>query len=330
VVLSAAGSYVEPPGTVVERSTTRSHRGGPHGGPGGAQVSVDSRISCIKRSERRASTRWWTRAGCDRDSCGATRAVPRTRRRPAPLPAGCAPSPKSPGQVVVNRQAIDHGQTRAMPPLERRRDRGRRAADQLLKRLGDELRIARTAAGLSQRTLAAMAGMSQAKVSRLERAIAPMAPLRAYAILFEMLGQAVALRTYPRTSPARDAGHVRLLRRFRALLPAAALFRTEVPLRRPGELRAWDGELVLVGGSCRVEAETVISDVQATDRRIGLKMADDGVDRVILLVADTRHNREVLRASRELLRARFPLDQGEVLRAIQSGRCPAQGGLVVL
>jgi hypothetical protein len=74
----------------------------------------------------------------------------------------------------------------------------------------------------------------------------------------------------------------------------------------------------------------VLSDLQAIDRRIALKMEDDGVDRVILVVADTRRNREILRQHRELLRSRFPLDSREILKELRAGRLPPHGGILVL
>lgn len=217
-----------------------------------------------------------------------------------------------------------------MPPLERRRDRGNRIADELLVRLGRELRIARVAAGVSQRALAGAASQSQARISRLERARISTASVRTYAVLFAVLGHRLTVGAYPDASPVRDAGHARLIARLARLLPQGVRLLTEVRLRRPGDLRAWDGSLTAAGQSCRLEAETVIGDVQALDRRIGLKMADDEIERVILLVADTRRNRDALRAHRELLRARFPLDSDEVLGALQAGRIPAAGGILVL
>ena len=59
-------------------------------------------------------------------------------------------------------------------------------------------------------------------------------------------------------------------------------------------------------------------------------MADDNVARVILLIADTRRNREVLREFRELIDARYPLDKRGVMRELRNGRIPEQSGLVVL
>jgi hypothetical protein len=177
--------------------------------------------------------------------------------------------------------------------------------------------------------------MSQAAISRLERSQAPKAPLADYAITFAVLGRTLTVRQYPDASPARDVAHARLLGRFAAILPQVISLRTEVPLRRSGavrsgDLRAWDGELVASGDRCKLEAETVVADIQALDRRIGLKMEDDDVERVILLIADTRRNRDVLRSQPSLLRSRFPLDSGVVLAALRAGRLPHRSGIIVL
>jgi hypothetical protein len=73
----------------------------------------------------------------------------------------------------------------------------------------------------------------------------------------------------------------------------------------------------------------VLYDFQAQVRRIMLKMGDDGVEVVILLVADTHRNRRVLREFRELIRVQFPLDTREVLAALRAGRVPERSGIVI-
>ena len=78
------------------------------------------------------------------------------------------------------------------------------------------------------------------------------------------------------------------------------------------------------------EAETRLYDVQAQVRRILAKFADGRVDRVILVLADTRHNRTVLREARELLRSDFPLDTRAVMTALRAGRDPGANGIVLL
>jgi hypothetical protein len=57
---------------------------------------------------------------------------------------------------------------------------------------------------------------------------------------------------------------------------------------------------------------------------------DGGADVVVLLVADTRHNRSVLRLARPDLAADFPLPGGAVLDALEAGRRPPAGGIVLL
>jgi transcriptional regulator with XRE-family HTH domain len=77
--------------------------------------------------------------------------------------------------------------------------------------------------------------------------------------------------------------------------------------------------------------EVHLHDIQAVERRIALKQRDDasaGV--VILLLADTAHNRRVLSAHREALRPQFPLDGGAILRALRAGRIPSASGILLL
>jgi transcriptional regulator with XRE-family HTH domain len=217
-----------------------------------------------------------------------------------------------------------------MPPSERRLHRGRREADETLRRLSSELRIARRSAGLSQRVLARAAGISPAQVSRLERGEVRGASVRVYSVLSAILGLKLTCRAYPNGSPLRDAAHLRLIRRFAAQLPPGVSLRTEVPVGLPGDLRAWDGELDLGKETCKLEAETVIADAQALERRLGRKMLDDGVDVVILLVADTRRNRAALDDAGLVLAARFPLSMRRVMAAVRAGRCPARSGIVIL
>jgi transcriptional regulator with XRE-family HTH domain len=207
--------------------------------------------------------------------------------------------------------------------------------------LATELRDARREAGLSQASVGRVAGISAGHVARLERGEVKGASVMLFARLFAVLGRRLSVRTYPEGVPLRDIAQLRLIARFRATLPPSVQLHTEVPLRRPGDLRAWDGELRITnddggrgaGGSrdhvCKLEAETVLYDLQSQERRIALKMADDGVDRVILLVADTHRNRRVLREFREHLRARFPLETAAVMRELRAGRLPTQSGIVI-
>jgi hypothetical protein len=98
-----------------------------------------------------------------------------------------------------------------------------------------------------------------------------------------------------------------------------------------GDQRAWDAVLLIGAGQFAVEAETRPPDVQALQRRVSLKRRDDRtVAGVLLLLADTRHNRNLLRMHGEALRSDFPAPEGEVLRALSEGRFPGGSGILLL
>jgi hypothetical protein len=97
-----------------------------------------------------------------------------------------------------------------------------------------------------------------------------------------------------------------------------------------GDRRAWDAVISGVGFRIGVEAETRIRDVQELLRRIALKKRDGGVDRVILLVADTRANRATLRAFDAVLKSSFPVSSRDALAALGSGRDPGGDAIVIL
>jgi hypothetical protein len=172
--------------------------------------------------------------------------------------------------------------------------------------------------------------VSGSHVGRIERAEVRAVSFELLTVLFALLGLRLNARAYPEGPPLRDAAHARLLVRFRAQLPPNTRFRTEVPVMPGLGSRAWDAEVTLAGEVSKVEAETALHDLQAVDRRIALKMADGGVNRVVLLVADTKRNRRVLQEFRSLLDERYPMDTRAVMRALRSGRAPQASGIVVL
>ena len=108
--------------------------------------------------------------------------------------------------------------------------------------------------------------------------------------------------------------------------PLAA--RTEVALPQradaPTEQRAWDLMVTGAGKRTAMELEMRLRDAQILERRIRLKLRDDPVDAFVLLVANTRTNREVLSQHPDLLG--LPrLTPGSVLRALRDGRHPPSG-----
>jgi transcriptional regulator with XRE-family HTH domain len=217
-----------------------------------------------------------------------------------------------------------------MPSRERPVDRGAALGRELVARVSGEAREARLAAGLGQSDVARAIGLSVAQLSRIERGLSPDLSLATAARLHAVLGLRLSARSYPDGDPIRDAGQrdllVRLLERCHASLARA----WEVPFPAPGDLRAWDA--TLRGSSFRVgiEAETRLRDVQALDRRLALKERDGGMDRLLLVVLDSRSNRTVLRAHHEVFDARFPVAGARALELLGVGADPGGNALVLL
>ncbi len=203
-------------------------------------------------------------------------------------------------------------------------------ATRTARQLGEDLRTARRASGLSQETAGAAAGMTHTQFGRIERGEIPALTLDQVSRAAVAVGLKFAARLYPDGDAVRDAAQLRLLERFRLTLPPGTSWRTEVPLPIPGDRRAWDAVIGLGGRQAGCEAETRLTDIQALERRVALKARDGDVDVVILVVADTANNRAVLDREREALRALLPFDGRDVLKALRSGLLPRGGGLIVL
>ena len=184
-------------------------------------------------------------------------------------------------------------------------------------------------AGLSQTHLGSVVGIPSSEVSRIELGQSQHVPYLTLVLLASALGLDLPLRTFPGGDPIRDAAQIGLLARFRSRLPDLRHV-AEVPLGIHGDQRAWDEVMSGQGWSIPVEAETRLRDVQALERRLALKLRDSQRDRLILLVADTRHNRLTLRLSGESLAGAFPVPGRDALRELDVGRCPAGSAVVIL
>ena len=197
--------------------------------------------------------------------------------------------------------------------------------------VGKELRATRIGLGLSQRSVATAAGTSRGRVGRIERGELRRPPLDVACRMARALGQNVSVKLVPAGSPVRDAGQLALFDRFTPVVAPPLRVRREVVLPGQGELRAWDAAIAADDGVAFLDAEARLGDVQALDRRLELKLRDDPRGTIlILLVARTRHNREVLRLHREALRPLLPLDGAPILRALRAGRLPPASGLLVI
>lgn len=207
--------------------------------------------------------------------------------------------------------------------------RGARRAVQLVVRLAGELVAARTAAGLSIREVARRLGVSHDKIRRLERADPSAMSVEIVARYAAMVGLQLAASLHPDGDPVRDRAHLALLERFRRRLHPSLRWRSEVPVPIVGDRRSGDAVIGGEGWDALVEAETRIGDVQLVERRAAAKARDLGTGRLILLLGDTVHNREVLRLHPELS-VRFPVDAQICMRRLRRGEDPEGDAIVVL
>ena len=216
-----------------------------------------------------------------------------------------------------------------MPTRETAVQRALQRTRTLLHKVGDEYRTARLTIGLSSRDAGAAAGISHTQVLRIERGLAPHVDIGVLARLASVEGYELSMGIYPAGPPVRDKAHLALLTRLKARLHPSIRWHTEVPIPIPGDLRSADATAIARTFDATVEAETRLSDVQATVRKLRAKQRDLATTRAILLVADTRHNRAVL-ASIPDLDVEFPIGTHACLAALAKGRDPGGDCLVVL
>jgi hypothetical protein len=145
-----------------------------------------------------------------------------------------------------------------------------------------------------------------------------------------VVGLELWVRCYPAPGQLRDAAHVALISRLLARVPPAVDRHLEAQIQ-PGDPRAWDLLLRFEdGATVGVAAETRIRDLQALLRREEAKLADSGVTRLVLLVANTKHNRRTLAEAGTVVRSAFPLGTRGIFASVGREEVPTSNGLVVL
>ena len=210
---------------------------------------------------------------------------------------------------------------------------GRERAAFLRARLGSELRLARTTAGLTQRRMAAMAGVSQPFVSQVERGTrAPNLPTAC--ALAAAAGSDLSLRLFPtRSISLRDSGQLELVRLIVGRADPAWKPRLEQPVG-DGQRAA---DLVLIGPEqvLHIEVERALVDLQAQVRSAQLKRAElerlfARPTRLVLAMPGTRRTRRILgEVFAELSRA-FPARTATIWRAIATGSNLSADGVLLL
>ncbi len=205
--------------------------------------------------------------------------------------------------------------------------RGRRQLSTVL----NELRDGRGAAGLTQRSIGHAVGLSGKEIGSIERGELKDVGVIQLVRLGATVGLDVSVRTYPGGSPLRDAAQLRLLARFRAAIGEAWSWRTEVPVSEdPRDRRAFDAVLSRGTEQLAVEAVTRLTDAQAQVRNLLLKQEAAGLQCLVLVLANTRHNVRAVPQAATTLTPAFPLAPRAVLRRLRSGERPDQNGYVLV
>jgi transcriptional regulator with XRE-family HTH domain len=211
--------------------------------------------------------------------------------------------------------------------------RGRRRGRLLVARLLGDLRTARQIAGLSQSALARELGLDHSNLWRLEAGRLDDVGVVRLAELASLLGYEISLGLHPIGDPLRDKGQLTCGRRFDAVLSDRWRVTDEALLPGAGEHRAWDKLLRLVGGTPRclvgADIESRVWDVQAIVRRTRLRERDGQVDHVLIVLADTAHNRRHIDELRQALGPAYATSPRAILRSLRAGR-PLPGSGVVL
>lgn len=212
-----------------------------------------------------------------------------------------------------------------MSSKDRALDRGRRIGFRATELIGRELRDARVALGASQADVGLKAHTSRATEGRYETGRYAAATFVEAAQLLSVVGLGLSVSTYPLGDGLRDARHAGLLIRLLKDVTPPLSWRTEVPLPNAGDLRSWDAVIAGSGRRTGVEVETVLRDMQSCVRRTALKRRDGGVHDLLLVVADTRRNRDVLRGYGTLLADLPQRRTSTVLAELRAGRHPGSG-----
>lgn len=203
-------------------------------------------------------------------------------------------------------------------------------ATTILREIGRELRVARVISGLTQGEVGRRLGRSASHVSRTEHGLLAAVRLRDIVRHAAAVGLRPHIRLYPSGRRPLDAGQLAAMARFRARLHAAWRVALEVPVPRPGDLRAADAVISIPGCRCVVEVITRLADVQAQLRAARLKCRDLGADRLLIVVAATSANRRMLRSMPGGAMDDLPLGSRAALEALGRGVDPGSDALILI
>jgi transcriptional regulator with XRE-family HTH domain len=200
----------------------------------------------------------------------------------------------------------------------------------LIAEAGASIRTARMEHDLGLREFARELGISPSEFSRVERGMVPRVPLGTIAAMATVVGLEPSLRLFPSGHPLRDRAHVRLLADFHARIAPDLRWATEVPLPMARDARAWDALVTGNGFRAGIEAETRLRDAQAVQRRATLKKRDSGVERVLLVLRNSRWNREAAKSAADVLLGSFPVPGDRALQALAAASDPGGDAVILI
>jgi transcriptional regulator with XRE-family HTH domain len=219
-----------------------------------------------------------------------------------------------------------------MATTERAADRGTLRGRRWLSTLAAEFRNARLQLGLSQQVVADAARIDRATYSLIEHAKLDRLSIVSAARIASVLGLDLFVGLYQGAHGLRDEASARLITRLVHDIAAPLRYRTEAPLPTKGgrpEQRRWDLVANGSGKRTKFEFETRLYDAQAQLGRINLKRRDDPPNAFVLVIADTRRNREVLRTHPDLFSDLPRLKTASVLKMLRAGRHPPTGWILL-
>lgn len=219
-----------------------------------------------------------------------------------------------------------------------------RKAEEARRAIGTQIRQLREDAGLSQRQLAAAAAVPQSHLSEIERGIAE-ASITTLAALSNVLGADLSVRLFPTTGP-------RIHDRTQAAIVEALLRAAHPSWKRLVEVPVWRPvrgviDLVLARPGEVVVGTEVHSQVRRLEQQLrwghekaeSLPSADawsmlsegraTATISQLLVLRNTRANRDVARSLAETLRAAYPAKAADTIRALRDVATPWPGGALV-
>lgn len=196
--------------------------------------------------------------------------------------------------------------------------------------MGRELRLARRMAGMRQTDVARLLGTSTSRVCRVEHGQIATLNLESLARHAAVIGLKPYLKLFPLARHLLDRPQLELLGRFRSRLHSSWSWATEVPIPRQGDLRSCDCVIRIPECTILVEAYTRFADFQAQTASAMRKKRDLPADRVVILVAATRANRNAVAEAAAVAAGSYSLASRVTLRALADGTDPETDSILFL